>query len=99
MAEKKLSLKEVMANKSKTKTYEEAQEESNKLKKMDEVTEPKKGGRPVAGRGKVTHKIAFHIDQETKDWLESKTNTKERTPNAVVKKILMAQFDLENPEA
>lgn len=53
-----------------------------------------KGGRPLAGESKATEKVAFHIPKEVKAWLETLTNTKERTANAVIKKIIMQQYEV-----
>ena len=67
----------------------------NQLDNLAKLVEGKnKGGRPIAGESKATEKVAFHIPKQVKDWLETLTNTKERTPNAVIKKILMQQYEL-----
>jgi len=53
-----------------------------------------KGGRPLAGESKATEKIAFHIPKEVKDWLETQTGVGKRTPNAVIKEILMREYEI-----
>lgn len=72
-------------------------EEADRRESVDKTVEGvNKGGRPIKGRSKATNKVAFHIDDETLAWLEGMTNTKERTPNAVIKKILTNQYELMN---
>jgi hypothetical protein len=61
-------------------------------------SEEKKAGRPLQGKSKSTHKIAFYVNDETLDYLESLTNRKERTPNAVAKKLLLAHYELHSKE-
>ena len=53
-----------------------------------------KGGRPLAGESKATEKVAFHIPKEVKDWLETLTGVGKRTPNAVIKEILMREYEI-----
>jgi len=53
-----------------------------------------KGGRPLAGESKATEKVAFHLPIEVKNWLETLTDTKSRTPNAVIKKMVMEKYAL-----
>ena len=54
----------------------------------------KKAGRPVTGKSKATNKIAFMVDDEVNDYLETLTDKKDRTPNAVAKKLLMAHYEI-----
>jgi len=54
----------------------------------------KKAGRPTVGKSKATNKIAFMVDDEVHEYLESLTDKKDRTPNAVAKKLLMANYEI-----
>jgi len=81
-------------------SFEEADAKAQEHKHLkDSVAQQvNKGGRPLAGESKATEKVAFHITKEVKAWLETLTNTKERTPNAVIKKMLMQQYELNKKE-
>jgi len=78
------------------------QEEENKtkvvVKKKEKTpiisTIEKKAGRPITGKSKATNKIAFMVDDEVNDYLETLTDKKDRTPNAVAKKLLMAHYEI-----
>jgi hypothetical protein len=54
----------------------------------------KKAGRPVTGKSKATNKIAFMVDDEVLEYFESLTDKKDRTPNAVAKKLLMSNYEI-----
>lgn len=53
-----------------------------------------KGGRPLASESKATEKVAFHITKEVKAWLETLTGVGKRTPNAVIKSMLMKEYEI-----
>lgn len=62
--------------------------------KKEEPT-AKVAGRPTVGKSKATNKIAFVVDDEQLEFLESLTDRKDRTPNAVAKKIFLAHYELQ----
>jgi hypothetical protein len=64
-------------------------------KKETTVTQQvKEAGRPMVGKTKATNKIAFMVDDETLAYLETLTDKKNRTPNAVAKKLLMSNYEI-----
>jgi predicted nucleotidyltransferase len=74
---------------------DQKQKEHQELKEIvSTMAQEKKAGRPIQGKSKAKHKIAFYINDEQLDYLESLTNRKERTPNAVAKKLLLAHYEL-----
>jgi hypothetical protein len=93
MAKERLSLADAL-KKEDAHTYEEAQKKADELKTLKEETPlEKKAGRPMEGKTKAKNKIAFYVNDETLEWLESKTDRKKRTPNAVSKKLIMNIFE------
>jgi len=74
----------------------EAKEQYHKQLKQEvqSKTETKKSGRPTAGKSKATNKIAFVVDDEQLEYLESLTDRKDRTPNAVAKKLFLANYEI-----
>ena len=75
-------------------SFEVADKKEAEHKQLKEIVSSKKGGRPLQGKSKATHKIAFYVNDEQLDYLENLTNRKERTPNAVAKKIFLAHYEL-----
>ena len=79
-------------------SFEGADAKEAEHKELKEIVASKNGekkaGRPLQGKSKTTHKIAFYVNDEILDYLESLTNRKERTPNAVAKKLLLAHYEL-----
>lgn len=72
----------------------DAKEQEHKDLKNGVTHQVNKGGRPLAGESKATEKVAFHIPKEVKDWLETLTGVGKRTPNAVIKEIVMNEYNL-----
>jgi len=68
--------------------------EHKELKEIIASTTEKKAGRPIQGKSKATNKIAFMVNDEVLEYLESLTDKKDRTPNAVAKKLLMANYEI-----
>jgi hypothetical protein len=68
-------------------------EEADK-KESGEQQKKNKGGRPMIAKTPSNIPIRFVIDQELEDWLESMTGRKEKTPSAVVKKILLNYYEM-----
>ena len=83
-------------------SFEGADKKEAEHKELKEIvaskTEEKKSGRPLQGKSKATHKIAFYVNDEQLEYLESLTNRKERTPNAVAKKLFLANYELHSKE-
>jgi len=81
-------------------SFEKADQEAKEHEELKEVakTITKKAGRPLAGKTPTRHKIAFYVNDEQLEYLESLTNRKERTPNAVAKKIVINAYELHNKE-
>ena len=83
-------------------SFEGADAKEAEHKELKEIvaskSEEKKAGRPIQGKSKATNKIAFYINDEQLEYLESLTNRKERTPNAVAKKLLLAHYELHSKE-
>lgn len=77
-------------------TFEGAdqKEKEHQELKSSNGKEEKKAGRNVMGKSKATNKIAFVIDDEQLEYLESLTDRKDRTPNAIAKKIFIANYEL-----
>ena len=74
---------------------DQKQKEHKELKEIvSTIAQEKKAGRPIQGKSKTKHKIAFYVNDEQLDYLESLTNRKERTPNAVAKKLFLAHYEL-----
>jgi hypothetical protein len=77
-----------------TKADEKEQDHRN-LKSIVAGSDDKKvAGRPIAGKSKATNKIAFMVDDEVLEYLESLTDRKDRTGNAVAKKLLMSNYEI-----
>jgi len=79
-------------------SFEGADAKEAEHKELKEIVEAKNGekkaGRKMKGKSKAAHKIAFYVNDEELEYLESLTNRKERTPNAVSKKILISHIEL-----
>jgi hypothetical protein len=99
MAKKKLSLNEALEQKH-INTFEgaEAKAQEHEDLKNGVTVQVKKAGRPTVGKSKATNKIAFMVDDEVLSYLESLTDKKDRTPNAVAKKLLMANYEIHKKE-
>jgi len=54
----------------------------------------KKAGRPITGKSKATNKIAFMVDDEMLEYLESLTTKQDRTPNSIAKKLFVRDYEL-----
>jgi len=67
-------------------------------KKVNENEEIKKVGRPKNGKSKAKNKIAFYVDDEQLEFLENLTTREDRTPNAVVKKIFLANYKINSQD-
>ena len=96
----KKSIDEIIPKSDTNNTFESAdkkEQEHKELKKVVEtITQAKKAGRPMIGKSLTKHKIAFYVNSEQLEYLESLTNRKERTPNAVAKRIVLNAFELHN---
>ena len=96
----KKSIDEIIPKSDTNNTFESAdkkEQEHKELKKVVEtIAQGKKAGRPMIGKSLTKHKIAFYVNSEQLEYLESLTNRKERTPNAVAKKIVLNAFELHN---
>lgn len=69
-------------------TFEDADRKHRESNKKEEIN---KGGRPIKGSGKATNKIAFHVDDEILEKLESMINfPKEKSASAVCKRLIEA---------
>jgi len=81
-------------------TFDEADRKEKMFKELQNIVgkKEKKAGRPTIGKSKATNKIAFMVDDETLSYLESLTDKKDRTPNAVAKKLLMANYEVHKKE-
>lgn len=83
-------------------SFEGADKKESEYKELKEIaaskTEKKKAGRRIQGKSKATHKIAFYVNDEQLEYLENLTNRKERTPNAVAKKLFLAHYELHSKE-
>jgi len=85
-------------------TDKQVQSFTGAVKKAEEIEELKekaeppinRGGRPMQGKTKANIPVRFVISEEVDKWLESMTDRKHKTPSAVAKKILMAQYELQN---
>ena len=77
-------------------SFESADKKEAEHKELKEIATSvaKKAGRPLKGKSKAKNKIAFVVDDEQLEYLESLTNRKERTPNAVAKKLFLANYEL-----
>jgi len=65
-----------------------------KTKETVVTQQDKKAGRPTAGQSKATNKIAFVVDDEQLAYLENLTSKEFRTPNAVAKKLFLANYEI-----
>jgi hypothetical protein len=102
MAKKRISFDEAL-KKEDVHTYEEAQaiaDEHKQLKasKKEDSTGAKKAGRKMDGKSLTKHKIAFYVNDEQLEYLEILTNRKERTPNAVAKKLFVRDYELHSKD-
>lgn len=99
MAKEKLKIDEVLGHEQ-INTFEEAEKSAQEIKqlKAQANTQIKKAGRPVAGKTKATNKIAFVVDDDVLDYLWSLADRTLRTPNAVAKKLLMANYEIHKKE-
>jgi hypothetical protein len=95
MAKKKLSLDEAL-NQEHINTFEgaDAKAKEHQELKAGVTQQDKKAGRPTAGQSKATNKIAFVVDDEQLAYLESLTSREFRTPNAVAKKLFLANYEI-----
>jgi hypothetical protein len=79
-------------------TFEGADAKEAEHKELKEIIASKNGekkaGRPMEGKSKTKHKVAFYVNDEQLEYLESLTNRKERTPNAVAKKMIVSHIEL-----
>lgn len=75
-----------------------AVKKAEEIQELKEKAEPavNKGGRPMQGKTKANIPVRYVISEEVDKWLESMTDRKHKTPSAVAKKILMAQYQLHN---
>lgn len=91
MAKKRLDINEVLGGdvEKPITTFEEADK-----KMISDEPKKKKGGRPMIAKTPSNRPIRFVVDQELEDWLESLTGRKEKTPSAVVKKILLNYYEM-----
>jgi len=69
-------------------------EEADKKEVKEQQSNKNKGGRPMIAKTPSNRPIRFVIDQELEDWLENMTGRKEKTPSAVVKKILLNYYEM-----
>lgn len=96
---KKLNIDEVLEH-DHINTFEDAEQKAQEHKKLKEEAkkEPiaKAAGRPTAGKSKATNKIAFVVDDEQLEYLESLINVKDKvyTANAVAKKLFLSHYEL-----
>jgi len=96
---KKLDLNAVLdATDTDAGAFTEADAKEQDHKNLKEIVaggnDKKVAGRPVAGKSKATNKIAFMVDDEVLEYLESLTDRKDRTGNAVAKKLLMSNYEI-----
>ena len=99
----KKSIDEIIPKSDTNNTFESADKKEQEHKELKEVVETivqstKKAGRPMIGKSPTRHKIAFYVNDEQLEYLESLTNRKERTPNAVAKRIVLNAFELHNKD-
>lgn len=96
MAKKKLSLDEAL-NQEQLNTFEGADAKAAELENLKSgvTQQDKKVGRPTAGQSKATNKIAFVVDDEQLAYLESLVSREFRTPNAIAKKLFLANYELQ----
>ncbi len=97
MAKEKLNLDEVLSATTDAGAFADADAKELEHKALKNIVvngSEKKAGRPLQGKSKATNKIAFVVDDEVLEYLESLTNRKDRTPNAVAKKLLLANFEI-----
>ena len=93
---KKISIHEATA-KEHINTFENADQKVKEYIALKEIVENNtsgKSGRPTAGKSKATNKIAFVVDDEMLDYLESLTTKQDRTPNAVAKKLFIRDYEI-----
>jgi hypothetical protein len=96
MVKKKLNINEV-CDQEHINTFENADQKVKEhlaLKEIVEKTTDKKAGRPTVGKSKATNKIAFVVDDEMLEYLESLTDKKDRTPNAIAKKLFIRDYEM-----
>ncbi len=89
MAKKRMDIDDILGDdvKKPVTTFEEADRKENQTQEPSK----NKGGRPIKGRGKVTKKVAFHVDDATWEVLESMMQFPiEKSVNAVCKRIVEA---------
>jgi len=68
-------------------------EDADRKHQESKKEEINKGGRPIKGSGKATNKVAFHIDDEAWQKLESMIDfPKEKSVNAVCKRLVEAMI-------
>ena len=79
-------------------TFEGADKEAQEIKELKSnvnISDTRKSaGRKKIGKTLSKNKITFYVDDEQLEYMENLTNKKERTPNAIAKKLFIADFEL-----
>jgi len=77
-------------------TFEKADKEAQEIKelKSNNTDDKKSAGRKKMGKSLSKNKITFYVDDEQLEYMESLTNKKERTPNAIAKKLFVRDYEL-----
>jgi len=79
-------------------SFESADKKEAEHKELKEIVssnnDKRVAGRPTIGKSKATNKIAFVVDDEMLEYLESLTTKPDRTPNAVAKKLFIRDLEM-----